>query len=258
MEHLQVLQRRGEAAELGDRVVADDLAVWFDAEIAQVDTVKHGTSPSGGKSVAAAGEPLAGLVYAPDFLSAHGEGELVTNLEALEFHQVVMHDTPARRTTAHFGWEYGYDSRDIHPAEPIPEFLVDLRQRAADLIDVDPEALAEVLITRYPAGATIGWHRDAPMFGPKVVGVSLLSSCIMRFRRRIARGGAAPIADRNAERRSGAKPRLNRDGFIRHEQPLEARSAYVLGGPARSAWQHSIPPVASLRYSITFRTLRHA
>jgi DNA oxidative demethylase len=89
-------------------------------------------------------------------------------------------------------------------------------------------------VTRYPTGATIGWHRDAPMFGPSVVGISLLGACEMRFRRRAG------------------------DSFVRFTQPLPARSAYVLGGPARAVWQHSIPAVPSLRYSITFRTLRAA
>jgi alkylated DNA repair dioxygenase AlkB len=37
---------------------------------------------------------------------------------------------------------------------------------------------------------------------------------------------------------------------------LEPRSGYVLSGPARSEWQHSILEVDALRYSITFRTLR--
>jgi len=36
----------------------------------------------------------------------------------------------------------------------------------------------------------------------------------------------------------------------------EPRSAYLLSGPARTTWEHSIPPVTSLRYSITFRNVR--
>ena len=189
--------------------------------------------PSPRKSVATRDEPPSGLLYVPDFTSEHEEAELVRGIEELEFHAVVMHDTPARRTTAHFGWDYGYESRDIHPAEPIPDFLTGLRERAAGLIDVAPDALAEVLLTRYPPGATIGWHRDAPMFGPEVVGVSLLGPCVMRFRRRAG------------------------TGFVRYDQPLARRSAYVLGGAARTIWQHSIPAVPALRYSVTFRTLKN-
>jgi alkylated DNA repair dioxygenase AlkB len=93
--------------------------------------------------------------------------------------------------------------------------------------------LAQTLVTRYPPGATIGWHRDAPVFGPVVVGVSLRSACLLRLQRRV-----------------GEERRV-------HEVELAPRSAYLLGGRARSAWQHSVPPVAALRYSITFRTVRH-
>ena len=203
-------------------------------QVAKIDAVKQEMASDSRKSVATGTEPPAGLVYLAGFTTPQEEAELVASIEELEFHQVVMHDTAARRTTAHFGWDYGYESHDIHPAAPIPDFLLGLRRRAADLVELAAEDLAEVLITRYPAGATIGWHRDAPMFGPRVVGVSLLSPCVMRFRRR-----------------SG-------DRFLRYDQPLDARSAYVLGGAARSVWQHSIPPVPSLRYSITFRTLRTA
>jgi alkylated DNA repair dioxygenase AlkB len=41
-----------------------------------------------------------------------------------------------------------------------------------------------------------------------------------------------------------------------HEQALAPRSGYVLAGPARNQWQHSIPAVPAERYSLTFRTLR--
>jgi alkylated DNA repair dioxygenase AlkB len=96
---------------------------------------------------------------------------------------------------------------------------------------VDPDGLAQILVTRYPPGAPIGWHRDAPMFG-LVVGVSLGSASRMRFQR-----------GKGEERRTW-------------ELELAPRSAYVLAGQARWTWQHSVPPVKKLRYSVTFRTLR--
>ena len=110
---------------------------------------------------------------------------------------------------------------------------MDLRRRCGDLLGVVNERLAEGLLTRYPPGATIGWHRDAPVFGD-VVGVSLRSACLLRFQR-----------GRGDQRRV-------------FEQVLDPRSAYVLSGPSRTAWQHSIPAVTELRYSVTFRTLSRA
>lgn len=117
------------------------------------------------------------------------------------------------------------------PCDPWPSSRAWLRERAAALAQVEPPELAETLVTRYPPGAGIGWHRDAPLFGPRVVAVSLLAACRLRF-----------------QRRTTALRRV-------HEVQLAPRSAYLLSGAARWSWQHSIPAVADLRYSVTFRTL---
>jgi alkylated DNA repair dioxygenase AlkB len=118
----------------------------------------------------------------------------------------------------------------IEPGPPIPGFLLPLRERCAGLAGEEADRFVEVLITEYPPGAGIGWHRDAPMFGA-VVGVSLLSACRFRFQR-----------GRGADRETRAVT-------------LAPRSAYVLDGDARWRWQHAIPPLAAPRYSITFRVL---
>ena len=172
-----------------------------------------------------------GFVYRPEFLSAGEEGTLLDEIPRLTYSGVKMHGVLARRRVAHFGWLYGYESWRIEPGPALPEFLLPLRARAGDLAGVTPESLAEVLVTEYPPGAGIGWHRDAPMFD-LVVGVSLLGPCRFRFQR--GKGEARETA----------------------AVMLEPRSAYVLTGPARSEWQHSIPPMRAPRYSITFRTLR--
>lgn len=174
----------------------------------------------------------AGLAYQPDFLSPDEERLLLDRVAALPFGAVVMHGVAARRTVVHYGWDYAYDAPTIVPADPLPQFLHELRRRAAELAGLDPDAFGQALVARYPPGATIGWHRDAPMFGPVVLGVSLASACIMRFRR--ARRGA----------------------YDRYKLTLQPRSVYVLSGAARASWQHSIPAVDALRYSITFRTVR--
>jgi len=172
----------------------------------------------------------AGLRLIPDFVSVAVERELPARLAGLEFRRLDMQGQVALRTTLHYGWSYGYDGWELTPAEPPPEFLLPLRSRVAALIDVTPAALEEILVTRYPPGAGIGWHRDAPMFGPDVVGVSLGSDAILRFRRR-------------GETRTS------------YRLPLPPRSAYVLGGEARTRWQHTLSPLKAERVSITFRTL---
>ena len=172
-----------------------------------------------------------GLVYQPDFVTEDEERALVERFDAMEFAEVVMHGRAAKRTVLHFGYRYDYDAWRVTPAAPLPGDLRWLRDRAGGLAGVDPERLVETLISRYPPGAGIGWHRDAPMFGPAVVGVSILSGCVMRFQRRT--------------------PTVRET----HTVELAPRSAYVLSGAVRSAWQHSIASTPSLRYSVTFRTL---
>jgi alkylated DNA repair dioxygenase AlkB len=178
-------------------------------------------------------EGPSGFAYHADVVTPDEERALLERLEALPFSEVRMRGQVARRRTAHFGWRYGYETWRVEPGPPLPDFLEPLRDRAAGLAGVPPATLVEVLVTDYPPGAGIGWHRDAPAFGV-VVGVSLLSACRLRFRR----GGAGTRATWTAE--------------------LAPRSAYRLAGPARWQWQHSIPAVRAPRYSVTFRTLREA
>ncbi len=180
---------------------------------------------------AIAPDPIPGFLYRPDFLSPAEERELLGAVAPLELGEFRMRGVAAKRRVLHFGWSYGYESPRIEEGPSIPDFLMPLRNRLAGFAGVEPDNLAEALITEYTPGAGIGWHRDAPMFG-LVAAVSLSGACRMRFRR-----GAT-------------------GEWQYREQELAARSAYVISGEARSEWQHSIPPAKALRYSITFRTLR--
>ncbi|MDI3461925.1 MAG: 5-carboxymethyl uridine and 5-carboxymethyl 2-thiouridine methyltransferase [Nitrospira sp.] len=173
-----------------------------------------------------------GFQYLPDWITFEEEQSLLAKIETLRFSVVQMYGVVAKRRVMHFGWDYGYESWTITPTEPIPDWLLPLRTRAAELMQESVAAVEEILVTCYEPGAGIGWHRDAPMFGAKVVGVSLLGSCRMRFQRKS--GGHRQTA----------------------EATLAPRSAYLLAGAARAFWQHSIPATKHWRYSITFRTLQ--
>jgi alkylated DNA repair protein (DNA oxidative demethylase) len=172
-----------------------------------------------------------GLVYRPELIAADEEAALLDVLESLRFDPIVIHGQAARRTARHFGLDYDYEARTPQPGEPVPDWILPVRTRAAELAGHEPEELVEVLVQRYPAGSTIGWHRDAPAFGT-VVGISLGGASRLRFQR--GKGDARRV----------------------WEVLLEPRSGYVLAAEARTSWQHSIPPTKELRYSITFRTLR--
>jgi len=177
-------------------------------------------------------EPPEGLVYQPDLVTVDEERELLDEIEQLDFEPIVMKGVVARRTAVRYGRGYDYDRRvPTEGAAPIPEWLVPVRDRAAALAGVRGDELVQALVQRYPEGAPIGWHRDSPAY-ELVAGVSLLSPARLRLRRG-----------------SG-------DERMQWEVPLEPRSGYVLSGAARWTWEHHVPPAKSLRYSITFRSLR--
>ncbi len=172
-----------------------------------------------------------GFRYHPEFLSAAEEQTLLEAIGLLDFSHVRMHGVTSRRRIAHYGWLYSFETFRVSPGPTIPDFLLPVQARLASWAGIGAHELAEVLVTEYPPGATIGWHKDAPPFGV-VLAVSLAGSCRFRFRR--GEGDSRETA----------------------EVVVEPRSAYLLSGPARTQWQHHIPPTKELRYSVTFRTLR--
>jgi alkylated DNA repair dioxygenase AlkB len=171
-----------------------------------------------------------GFGHADDFLRPEEEAALIARFRSLAFNEVRMRGVAARRRVIQYGWKYRFESSRITEGPDLPDYLAPIRDRAAEFARIAGPDLSEALVTEYTPGAAIGWHRDAPGFG-FVVGISLLSSCRLRFRRGQTRAWETT------------------------EVVLRPRSIYVLSGPARSEWQHSIPPVSELRYSITFRTL---
>ena len=174
-----------------------------------------------------------GLQYAPELISAEEERELVREIEGLPFKPFEFRGYLGNRRVVSFGWRYRFDGSGLGKAEEIPGFLDGLRERAAGFGGIDPDDLQHALVTEYASGAAIGWHRDRPEFG-RVVGISLVSPCRFRLRRRTP------------------------EGFERKAFTAEPRSAYLLSGPARSEWEHSIPAVEALRYSVTFREVKAA
>jgi alkylated DNA repair dioxygenase AlkB len=179
----------------------------------------------------------AGFAYREDFLTPAEESELVSHIESIEFATFEMRGVVAKRRVAFFGQSYNEG-----PARPVPEFLFPLRQRCAAWAGVEPEAFAMALINEYRPGAPIGWHRDAPQYGI-IAGVSLLSACRMKLRPYISPSALAKSPSRAPRKTT-------------HELTLGPRSGYLITGKARSDFEHSIPAVETLRYSITFRTLR--
>ena len=123
-----------------------------------------------------------GFRHQADILSSQDEQLLLEHLQRLPFKEFQFQGFVGKRRVVSYGWQYDFNERMLRQAEEIPPFLIPLREAAADFAGIAPEQLAQVLLTEYDAGASIGWHRDKKMFGD-VIGISLLSACRFRFRR---------------------------------------------------------------------------
>lgn len=173
---------------------------------------------------------IAGLDYRDDFISQAEHDVLVRRMGDLDLSPFRFHGWLGNRKTTTFGWRYDFEDASFSPAEPIPDWLLPLREKAAGFAEIDPSAFVHVLLARYDPGAGIGWHRDRDVFD-QVVGISLAAPATLRFRRR----------------RPG--------GFDRANLHVDPHSAYLLSGEARWEWEHRITPGDRLRFSITFRAL---
>jgi alkylated DNA repair dioxygenase AlkB len=172
-----------------------------------------------------------GFRYRPEIISTDDEQRLLERIRELPLKEFEFHGFTAKRRVVSYGWKYDFEERAVRKAEDIPEWLLSLREVAAGFAGIEPRQLQQALVMEYDVGAAIGWHRDKAVFGD-VVGISLLSSCRFRLRRKVG-------------------PTWERASLI-----ADARSAYLLRGSSRTEWEHSIPAVEAIRYSITFRSLR--
>lgn len=175
-----------------------------------------------------------GMAYQRGFLTSQEEDALVQLIQGWPLEPMRYKAYTARRKVLSFGGKYDFEANRLQQALPIPPELGPLQDRVAHWSGLEPHAFRQVLVAEYGEGTPLGWHRDVPDF-EDVVGVSLLGEAVMRFRPWPAKA-------------------LKRSDVIR--LPVEPGSIYLLRGPSRWAWQHSVAPTKSLRYSITFRTGR--
>ena len=172
---------------------------------------------------------LPGLAYRDALIDRDEEAMLIARIDEQDLEPFQFQGWLGKRLTRSFGWHYDFDTSQFGATDPLPDWLLPIRQRAAAFATLPEETLVQALLIRYDPGAGIGWHRDRPVF-EHVVGVSLGVPATMRFRRR----------------RPG--------GFDRVAVPLPPRSVYHLGGEARHDWEHSIAEMEVTRWSITFRS----
>ena len=172
---------------------------------------------------------IGGLSYLPNYITPQQESELAEAIDAQPW------DTSWQRRRQLYGGAYGNSDA---PQGPIPEWGLTLADR------IHAERLTErrfdhMLINEYLPGQGIAMHCDYQPFDRTVVSLTLLSACVMDFRR---------LAD-------GRQQALL----------LEPRSLLVLSDEARYQWQHRIARRKSdlwqglrlpraRRVSVTFRS----
>jgi alkylated DNA repair dioxygenase AlkB len=171
-----------------------------------------------------------GFHYFEDAISKSDEAELLRFIQKLDFQPYVMRGQASRRGIARFGIDYGPVGGSHHRVRPLPPELIRLREKASIKAGLQGKDFVAGVVTQYTLGATIGWHSDMTIFGPVVFGISLAGLCVFKLRSKFDPKKVLTMT-------------------------LEPRSLYVMEGDVRSNWEHSIPPVKMLRYSITFRTV---
>src|SRR3954463_4527981 len=174
--------------------------------------------------------PIAGLHYREAIIDEAEEKALVGKLRGLDLSPFRFHGWLGNRKTRAFGWRYDFDDASFMPTEPVPDWLDEVRAKAASFAALESGEFVHALLARYDPGAGIGWHRDRDVFD-RVTGISLSTPATLRFRQRLP------------------------SGFRRASLELAPGSAYLLSGESRHDWEHSIAPGEQLRFSITFRTL---
>jgi hypothetical protein len=130
--------------------------------------------------------------------------------------------------------------------------LFDPREATSDGdgIDIDTPLWCErtplfdqVIVNRYKPGEGIIEHVDLAKFDDGIVGISLKSACVMHFRR------VPPSSDSCIEGVNGNSENGTDASTASHTSVtkvlLRPGDVYVLSGPARYEWTHSIPSEVS-------------
>jgi len=175
-----------------------------------------------------------GFHYYPEFISSDQERDLIREIQKIPLRTFIFQGYEAKRRVASFGYDWNFTNRKLSKGAEVPLSFMPLIEKVSRFLSLKTDDMAEVLLTEYPVGSVINWHRDAPPF-ELIAGLSLSSDSILRLR-------------------PHDKSKQGRKSII--SVPLSPRSLYVISGESRTAWEHSITPVRNVRYSITLRTLK--
>jgi alkylated DNA repair dioxygenase AlkB len=176
-----------------------------------------------------------GFFCSPGFITEAEEMYLAKTIQQFDLQNMKFHEYEAKRKVISFGRGWSFTDQKLKEGNPIPGEFNFLVERIANHLQIPKESIAQFLITEYPVGSVINWHRDAPPF-ETIVGVSLLCDCNFKLRPH----------DKTKQTRAATISLL-----------VQRRSIYSMTGIAKTAWQHSTAPLNKIRYSLTFRTLKN-
>ena len=74
---------------------------------------------------------LPGLTQAEGIVTGNEERALIASIDATKLSPFRFHGWLGKRMTASFGWNYDFERQRFAPTEPIPDWLFELRERAA-------------------------------------------------------------------------------------------------------------------------------
>lgn len=164
-----------------------------------------------------------GFSYKPDFITQEEERTLLNEFKKVPLHTFKWDGYDSKRRVKSYTKESGY-----------PATIARILERVAKFARVKAEHFEHAMVSEYTPGTQIGWHRDKGPYS-KIIGISLGSPVEFRLRR--------------------LGPGKDKRRWERFTITAEPRSLYIMSGESRVFWQHSIPKVEKLRYSITMRTV---
>lgn len=182
------------------------------------------------------------------------------------------------RRVAQFGFRYNYGTSVVEyecddvDDDAVPEIPLELRlillescsERLRKLLhdtvppEWDPTAFTQCIINVYDADNIIPWHWDHKEFGPVVLVFTFgedrplllrrLKSSVL-LDRTIDNNHNYPLSQCHHEEGS-----YSEEDYEYYTAYPKHGSCYVLTGPVRYQWEHSVPKGSGFRVSITFRT----
>src|SRR3954463_7789087 len=113
-----------------------------------------------------------GFNYYPAFITETEEMQLVKAIENFDLQNMKFHQYEAKRKVISFGKGWSFTEQKLKEGNDIPSEFSSLVTKIANQLSIPEASIAQMLLTEYPPGSVINWHRDAPPFDI-IAGLSL-------------------------------------------------------------------------------------